>query len=114
MQFSFPPSDANQSMPSEDGLSHVGLMHLRMLWLADLSLQGPVVATNFLKLISSCGLLSTAEYYSFTAAAVDDEFLYVHPDQQDEAAAAVVAVAAVAVAVASPHPQLVDRMAASR
>ncbi|KAK0599304.1 hypothetical protein LWI29_004109 [Acer saccharum] len=33
---------------------------------------------------------------------------------EDEAAAAVVAVAAVAVAVASPHPQLVDRMAASR
>ncbi|KAK0602696.1 hypothetical protein LWI29_036031 [Acer saccharum] len=44
------------------------------------------------------------------------EFLHVHPDQQDVAAAtaAVVAVAAVAVAVASPHPQLVDRMAASR
>ncbi|KAK1581986.1 hypothetical protein Q3G72_010782 [Acer saccharum] len=49
-----------------------------------------------------------------SAAAVDDEFLHIHPDQQDEAAAAVVAVAAVAVAVASPHPQLVDRMAASR
>ncbi|KAK0601456.1 hypothetical protein LWI29_024417 [Acer saccharum] len=51
---------------------------------------------------------------SNSAAAVNDEFLHVHPDQQDEAAAAVVAVAAVAVAVASPHPQLVDRMAASR
>ncbi|KAK1581384.1 hypothetical protein Q3G72_005583 [Acer saccharum] len=38
------------------------------------------------------------------------EFLHVHPDQQDEAATAAVVV----VAVASPHPQLVDRMAASR
>ncbi|KAK1549000.1 hypothetical protein Q3G72_010513 [Acer saccharum] len=38
------------------------------------------------------------------------EFLHVHPDQQDEAATAAVVV----VAVASPHPQLVDLMAASR
>ncbi|KAK1549016.1 hypothetical protein Q3G72_029580 [Acer saccharum] len=57
---------------------------------------------------------AAAKVRTEAAAAVDDEFLYVHPDQQDEAAAAVVAVAAVAVAVASPHPQLVDRMAASR
>ncbi|KAK1549010.1 hypothetical protein Q3G72_020072 [Acer saccharum] len=44
------------------------------------------------------------------------EFLHVHPDQQDVAAAtaAVAAAVVVVVAVASPHPQLVDRMAASR